>query len=107
MDLATLGLRPDEATRFEPFGQQAQAIAGGPQHFERIAPSASDTNTSPPNGLSSSTDWTLAARPWNPPRLCGAPHKRCYAELPVMRRRDELLSGKLGRSLFRELDYFT
>ncbi len=42
MDLATLGLRPDEAASFEPFGQQAQAIAGGPQHFERIAPSASE-----------------------------------------------------------------
>jgi hypothetical protein len=36
----------------------------------------------------------------------GVTDMRCYAELPVMRRRDEFLSHKLERSLFRELDYF-
>lgn len=48
-------------------------------------------------GLPSHTRVWLAA---------GVTDMRSYAELPVMRRRDEFLSRKLGGSLFRELDYF-
>lgn len=38
--------------------------------------------------------------------VAGLTDMRCYAELPVMRRRAEFLSHNLERSLFKELDCF-